>query len=292
MITLENEFLKVEIAKQGAEMQRIFGKEEKIDYLWDGQEEFWNGRAPVLFPIVGRLNHNRFLSNGKEFEMNQHGFARKQEWEVEETSLTQATFILKPTDELKQSYPFDFVLKATYSLNGHSVKVDYAVENNSAEMMPYSLGSHPAFHVPLNGEGTFEDYQLTIEPPMDLEKLEIGTIPYINGEKKPFDKFEEGTMKLKRDLFQESMILDTKSTIETVTLSSNQSKHGVRLYIAEFPYLCLWSKEGTEAPFLCIEPFNGLPDVYGEVGELSEKKGILSLAPSEIKHHTYTIELF
>lgn len=292
MVILENEYLKVEIATMGAEIQRIFNKEEEVDYLWNGNAEFWNGRAPVLFPIVGRLNDNQYTHDGKTFEMNQHGFARKEDWTAEETTATKAVFVLKENEDTKEKYPFDFILKTIYTLSERSVKIDYVVENRFDKTMPYSLGSHPAFNVPIGGKGMFEDYSLTMEPALSLEMMEMGPAPYRSGKKKPLDELKNGILELKRDLFQESMLIDTKSAIETVTLSSDKTKHGVRLHISEFPYLCLWTKEEAEAPFLCIEPFHGIPDVFGEVEELSEKEGILLLDPNETNELSYTIELF
>ena len=53
MITLENDFIKVDIAGKGAELQGLFSKETKIEYLWNGDSAFWGKHSPVLFPIVG-----------------------------------------------------------------------------------------------------------------------------------------------------------------------------------------------------------------------------------------------
>lgn len=38
---LENEFLLVEIAAQGAEVTRIFNKKDETDVLWEGNPVFW-----------------------------------------------------------------------------------------------------------------------------------------------------------------------------------------------------------------------------------------------------------
>lgn len=42
-----------------------------------------------------------------------------------------------------------------------------------------------------------------------------------------------------------------------------------------FDYLLLWTKVG--APYICIEPWNGVPDYAGADGELPHKKGILCI---------------
>ena len=51
---LENEFLLVEIAAQGAEVTRIFNKKDETDVLWEGNPVFWCRHSPLLFPYVGK----------------------------------------------------------------------------------------------------------------------------------------------------------------------------------------------------------------------------------------------
>ena len=54
---LENNFLRVEIDKLGAEIKSIKNK-LNIEYLWQGNPEFWKRQSPILFPIVGKLKND------------------------------------------------------------------------------------------------------------------------------------------------------------------------------------------------------------------------------------------
>ena len=45
------------------------------------------------------------------------------------------------------------------------------------------------------------------------------------------------------------------------------------------PHLGLWTKPG--APFLCIEPWHGLPAPAGKEEPLEERAGSIVLAPGE-----------
>lgn len=56
-----------------------------------------------------------------------------------------------------------------------------------------------------------------------------------------------------------------------------------------FPYLCLWTKEDENLSYLCIEPFQGLPDILNQKQELLQKEGNISLKSNESK--TYEVEL-
>ena len=80
--------------------------------------------------------------------------------------------------------------------------------------------------------------------------------------------------------------------MNTVTLSSPLSKNSIALEVSDFPYLTLWTLENKQAPFLCIEPFYGLPDQIGEIGDLYNKKGNCILDPLDTKkmHFSMTFE--
>ena len=73
---LENEDLLVELKLAGAEITRVYSKSTKLDYLWEGDSKYWDRQAPVLFPIVGSLKDKKYVVDGVEYELPQHGFAR------------------------------------------------------------------------------------------------------------------------------------------------------------------------------------------------------------------------
>ena len=63
------------------------------------------------------------------------------------------------------------------------------------------------------------------------------------------------------------------------------------LDVSDFDHVTLWTKEEANAPFLCIEPFNGLPDVYGDLVELGQKEGNHHLNAGEAKTYQCNINL-
>lgn len=292
VLKLENEQLLVEIETHGAELQRIYNKKEGFDYLWNGNPEFWGSHAPNLFPIIGRLNEFKYKKDEQIYELPQHGFAKDFEFEVKEFNSTKAVFVLKSNEETKAIYPYEFTLTITYSLEGQELKVTYKVENHSAETMPFSIGGHPAFNIPMNGEGNYDDYTLTINSKKEVDYFESDPVPYRSGNKKTFKDMDNGVLKMNHETFRDGLIIIDEPTLEKVTLSSPNNKHGVTLEISDFPYLCLWTKEQMDAPFICIEPFYGLPDIIGEIGTLKEKEGIILLETNEQKEMAFTIETF
>ena len=81
MHILENEALRLEIADKGAELSRVWDKEESCERLWSADPAVWNRHAPILFPFVGKVVDGKYRLNGRVYEMNtQHGFARDRDF--------------------------------------------------------------------------------------------------------------------------------------------------------------------------------------------------------------------
>jgi len=88
LIKIENEALVVEVSTFGAELQSISSKDGR-EWLWNGDEEWWSGRAPLLFPIVGGSLNDTVSVKGQDYTLQRHGFARKSEFNlVEKTELS------------------------------------------------------------------------------------------------------------------------------------------------------------------------------------------------------------
>lgn len=291
MITLENEELLVTVSEEGAELQKIYHKKEELDYLWDGNPEYWGRHAPLLFPIIGRLNEDKYKKDGKLYEMTQHGFARDKTFKVGSQSNESVEFVLEQDEDTLVHYPYDFKLTVTYTLKGSLLAVDYKVKNNSNEQMPFSLGAHPAFNVPLKKDESFDDYTVTINPREEAYYFESDPLPFRNGKRSVLGEMKNGVMALNHATFDEGLIIIDEPKMDTITLEGPE-KHGVTLNVAEFPYVCLWTKEEANAPFLCIEPFFGLPDIAGEIGELEHKGGVILLEEEQERNLGFTIDLF
>ena len=55
---LDNGCLRLLVSSCGAQMQAI--EKDGAQYLWDGNEEYWPERAPLLFPFVGRFTEGKY----------------------------------------------------------------------------------------------------------------------------------------------------------------------------------------------------------------------------------------
>ncbi|MCI2172242.1 aldose 1-epimerase family protein [Schleiferilactobacillus perolens] len=292
MITIENDQFKAEINELGAELTHLISKKDNFDYIWNDVPEvkFWKRHAPILFPAIGRSNGDSYEVNGTIYPMTQHGFARDRDFTVTTQSTSQVVFTQEANTETRAVYPFDYVLEVTYTLQSDGLYVAAVVTNNGADEMPFALGFHPAFNVTQNADGSFADYSLTLKGVKGpVEQFGIGPVPYRDGTKKPLTQAKGDVIPLTHEFLDDGLVIIANSDIEEATLSSSSQPHAVTLDVHEFPYLTIWSPEHEKAPFICVEPFAGLPDQAGEPADWPQKAGNNIVAPSSSKDFAFTI---
>ncbi|MCS6760143.1 MAG: aldose 1-epimerase family protein, partial [Candidatus Devosia euplotis] len=150
LIEIGNEQLRVAVSALGAEMQSIVTSDGQ-SWLWSGDAAFWNGRSPVLFPMVGKAPDGRISINGRRYPVGQHGFARRSEFELAEQGEDFCRFVLTSSLSTQTVYPLDFRLSLEHRVVGRAVQVTAEVHNDDHSMMPFGIGFHPAFVWPLPG---------------------------------------------------------------------------------------------------------------------------------------------
>lgn len=280
MITLKNEKLLVKINELGAEIKSIvFGGMEQ---MWEGKPEVWSGTAPVLFPICGAVKDDKYTYQGREYSLPQHGFARKQMFEVTDSTDEKAVFLLKSNDDLKKVYPFDFELYITYTINDTTVKIAYDVVNLTDGEMYFSIGSHEAYYTP---EGV-EDYDVIFSEKETLSShLMCGR--YLTENKVPILK--DGTV---LPVYEKYFMLDSLvfSNVKSHSAILRNRKTGREIKL-EFPYtnnLLIWHKPNS--PYLCIEPWSGSADFVGTSYDITQKRDILKLSKGESYGAYHTIK--
>ncbi|NMA65127.1 MAG: aldose 1-epimerase family protein, partial [Clostridiaceae bacterium] len=72
--TIENDRLKLQINSLGAELWSIVDKKDGTEYLWQGNKDLWERRAPTLFPHCGRLKNDKYIYENKTYKSELHGF--------------------------------------------------------------------------------------------------------------------------------------------------------------------------------------------------------------------------
>ncbi len=270
--TIENEYLSVAVEDIGAQLKSIYHKQSKTEFLWQGDPKYWKGRAYNLFPIVGRLYDGKYIYNDKTYELERHGFARNKKFYLCEKSCDKMTFNISSDDETAPSYPFDFIFRITFSLEKNRLIVSYSVQNIGKEKMYFGLGAHPGFNVPFAG-GKFEDYEIRFDAPCNPLRELLGETYLMADKAVPFELDENCAFGLKHSLFDDDAIV-LRNTSGSLTLEKRGEQKGVKVEFSDMPFIGIWHAPKTDAPYVCIEPWENLPSKEGQIEELAKKENI------------------
>ena len=285
--TIENDKIKVDIADKGGELQSIVLKEDGCEYLWQGDPQYWSGRAYNLFPICGRLFDGKYTYKGKTYEMNLHGFARNTVMKVEKVEADKITFLLIPDDTIKSQYPFDFELRFTYTLNGTEINSEISVVNTGKDDMFFGFGGHPGFNVPLTEGESFEDYYLEFDCVKPMKRLVFSPLFYLD-KTEPYPLRDGKIIDLTHSLFENDARFFT-DMCGYVTLKSKKSSKFVRMEYPNMKFLGIWHKPQTTAPYICIEPWTSLPSYDGKVDDLETKNEMTVLGAGESYNNGFKV---
>ncbi len=287
---LENEKIRIAVRERGAELTSIFHKDLQKEYLWQADPSFWGKHAPVLFPVIGALRDEEFIHEGKVFNLSKHGFARDLDFLLVEMGADYLEYELESSNETKERYPFDFSLRIRYTLEGEQVHTDYFVKNKGSQEMFYSLGAHPAFNWPLEAEESFGDYHLRFSREENLDRLLINQETGLrNLEKRPVVS-QSQILDLDHSLFQEDALIFEGLESEWIRFESEKSDRFIQVSLTGFTHLGIWTKP-NHAPFLCIEPWQGLCDRQDTTKELTQKEGIRSVGAGKENQVRLTIAI-
>ena len=264
---------------------------DQVEYIWQGNEAYWRNRAPVLFPFVGRFAGGKYLCRGVEYQIGVHGFARDFEFAIEKHDPDKLVMSLKDNEKIREIYPFYFLFKITYSLSGATLRISWHVDNKNECVMPFGIGGHPGFNVPLIDGERFEDYVLEFPVSSLPSRIEFSPTAHLSGIDQPY-KLEEGKrIKLRHDLFDNDAVV-LKNMPREVTLRNGDGTRGVRVSYPDIPYVGFWHMNMTDAPYICIEPWLSLPGRHEITEEITCKSDLIQLAPNGSWKTQWTIELF
>ncbi|MBQ7037594.1 MAG: aldose 1-epimerase family protein [Clostridia bacterium] len=281
MITLKNEAMTVTIKEEGAEMTSVLAA-NGVEYLWHGDPKFWGKHAPVLFPICSGLINDEYHYEGKTYSLPKHGYAWTKLFEVESATETEATFLLRDDEESRKMFPFAYELRITYRLNGDTIEVAYDVTNPAEKPLYMSIGAHEAYSCPegINAyEIVFPEAETLYTIPAPRERDD--KILMLNNNK-VFPLREE-------DFINDSLNFRDGTKSNSLVLRHKETGRGVEVRYEGFDHLLLW--QPYKAPFLCVEPWCGFPDVVGHDGDITKKVGIHCVKAGETFHRLHTITL-
>ena len=279
MIILKNEYVTAKINEVGAELKSLVYND--AEYIWEGRKEVWAGSCPLMFPICGGLKDDKYIFEGKEYTLEKHGYARFKTFEVESASDTSAVLLHRSDDETKAKFPFDYELRVSYALEGKTLKIDCSVKNLTDGNMYFNIGSHEGYYTP---EG-IEDYDVLFPENETLD----ATVLYgylLSNQKLPIIK-EQNYLPLYDKYFTIDALVFEGLKSRAATLRNRKTGRALRVDFPDADYFLLWHKPNS--PYICLEPWNGIPDKVGSSFELTEKEGITVLESNAEYNYTHSI---
>lgn len=289
--SLQNEFLKIDVASLGGALSSIQDR-DGLEYLWQGDKKYWSGQAPVLFPICGSLRNNQAVIGGdKKASMPRHGIVRKREFALEKAGDKEFVYSIEANEELLAQYPYDFKLSIGYALSGKSIVITYTVANRSDEVMPFFLGAHPAFNCPLTDDTAYEDYYVEFE---QEENCTSATPLPDSGlvDRHTRQPFLENSKRLPLDykyFAEEAIVLDELKS-RKARLRTDKHDKGIEIDFSDFHNLLLWST-ANKSPFIALEPWSGLSTCTDESDVFEEKANVTLLPPKSSKQYRLVISI-
>lgn len=290
LYTIENEYLRVQAASKGAELQSLVLKSDGTEYLWQGDARFWRDRALHLFPIVGRLWGGHYTYRGKSYEMPIHGFANTSEMELVRQTPDSLSFRLRESEATLAVYPFRFQLTITHTLVNRSVMTKMEVRNRDEQDLIFTVGGHPGFNVPVGGEGDFSDWYLEFDRPAQAMSIDMSPDCFLTDSARPLPLEDGKVLPLRHGLFDNDALV-LFDMCRAVSLKSAKSARQVRVEYPQMPYLGIWHAPRTEAPYVCIEPWAGLPSYHGRVDDLESKRDMFRLPQGETYENTFVVTI-
>jgi aldose 1-epimerase len=129
---------------------------------------------PILFPFPNRIRAGKFRWKDQDYTLPGtdkwgnaiHGFCHDRPWRVIDrgTNFVTGQFRLSvDAPDRAHLWPADFVLTVDYELLHHRLRANFCITNVSDRSLPWGLGTHPYFRLPLTADSRIED--CTVEAP-------------------------------------------------------------------------------------------------------------------------------
>jgi len=277
--TLTQQNWQAVISGTGAELQSLLNTADQDEYIWQGDPAVWSGRAPILFPIIGRLKNGIIHYDGQAYALPMHGLVKQSVFECIEQSADRLVLSLRADEETLTLYPRDFELQVHFQLSDNALAIAYTVINHDSKSMLFTLGSHPAFRLSLN-HARLSDYIIEFSEPETLDRytlldglMPLAGEPYLDNSR---------LLSLNDSIFDDDALIFKNISSKSIAILHREHGKRVSVDTGGAPHLGIWAKPG--AAYVCIEPWHGFDDPVNASGHIEDKPGMLTLPASEDFH--------
>lgn len=271
---ISNDQIEISVDTKGAELKSIKSQKDGLEFLWQGNPEYWKDRSLILFPIIGGLPDDKYIYKDKEYNMNSHGFAKTSNFELYSKSEDELVFKLISSKETLDIFPFKFEFYVLYKIVEKQLIHGLKVVNVDEDEMIFTVGAHPGFNCPLYENENRESYKLVFEKPEVVSKrLKKGKL--LTGERRPFMDGENEKV-LKYEMFYDGAVILDSLVSKSLSIVNSENDRVITVEFEGFPYMGIWAA-ANDAPYVCIEPWYGIDSTDGDDYDIEKKEGMLRL---------------
>lgn len=147
---------------------RVVDVIDTLPALLEGSRRPTHSGAPILFPFPNRIRRGRFRWDGVDYAAPIipprpdaiHGYALDSPWRVIEQGPSHAVGqwqLSVDAPDRVPAWPADCLLEVRYELQGPALRSQFRIVNPGSRPLPWGLGTHTYFKLPLCPEGRLED---------------------------------------------------------------------------------------------------------------------------------------
>lgn len=284
--TLKTENCTAECTSRGGQL--ISFVKNGTEYVWNGDAKYWADHAPHLFPAVCSSLNGQVTYNGVTYPMMKHGIVRNADFRVIELAPDFLVFENKWNEETLKSYPFKYTYRVAHRISEDGFSTTYTVFGE--DDMVFNLGGHPGFMCPMDSDSVFEDYELRFKNASGAA-MSVTKDGYMDPSVPKLHRIKDNVLPLKySDFDQDAMIIEGLPS-KRVNLVSKKDGHGISFRFDGFDALGIWTPIAKNAPFVCLEPWCGLPASVEENGDALDKKYCKTLKAGEVFSVGYSVKV-
>lgn len=269
---------------------------ERVELLW-AADGLLSGSAlpsrsgiPLLFPYAGRIRGTQVRFAGRTWPLEPadqfgnaiHGFVLNRPWRVVERTELHVTGEFRAAKDdpgLLERWPADFRIRVTYALAGAALHSRIEVFNPSDRTLPFWLGTHGYFRVPLSAGSAREQCRIRVPA---SEYWELADLVPTGGRKpvEPARDLRQGQTfgAMQPDDVLTGLQFDVQGWC-TCTVEDPQAGRKLDVvFDRAFGECVVFIPPHREA--ICLEPYSSVPNAI-ELQAQGVRTGLVCLPPGE-----------
>lgn len=255
-----------------------------------GKERPSGSGVPLLFPFPGRIGKARFMFGGREYLLESgdpfgnaiHGFVFNRPWRAVDQSVSHVSGEFQASRDdraVLARWPSDFRIRASYTIEGLKLTTEIQCENTGTGPLPYGLGTHAYFRLPLSDGVDPEMTELTVPATKVWEardQLPTGRLLPTDGN---LDLASAHPLAGRSfDTYFTDLQPSKSGIIKTILADPGGGRSLVQTFTPDFTQCVVYTPVHREA--ICLEPYTCVPDPFRLAAE-GHPTGLRILHPGE-----------